>query len=378
MRLWTSYRRPALAGSPWSARHAKVTSCATTTFRRRIRSTSSEDRAPSSIGTWQHPARGNGISLMRPIDSCLSIQRTGASGWEFRSCRAARASGSSLTRTASEVTGSCSTLWRLGSSRSTRPLASGARQASRAGGTCGATRVVASGSLRLRSCRVTARAGSASSLGRSDRSSPLCEVPGSRGRMYGVSERSLTRLEAQNNAEWCDTFCRTYGIVTSEGCSVKDSFAGLDLAAAGFRPLFRAQWLVREPAEARVRSARGWSVLTREEQLDEWEAAWAAVPEGMGFFRPALLEDETIGVLAGYEGDRIVAGAIANRSSTAIGLSNVFAVAGDLESAWEAGAAIAAALWGEMPTVGYESGDSLDAARKGGIKSIGELVVWLY
>jgi len=233
--------------------------------------------------------------------------------------------------------------------------------------------------------------------------------------MYGVSERSLTRLAAQNNAEWCDTFCRTHGIVghfradswfspvrtppyypdavtllpkitieqvlsgidTSEGCSVKDSFAGLDLAAAGFRPLFRAQWLAREPAEARVRSARGWSVLTREDQLGEWEAAWAAVPEGMGFFRPALLEDETIGVLAGYEGDRIVAGAIANRSSTAIGLSNVFAVAGDLESAWEAGAAIAAALWGEMPTVGYESGDSLDAARKGGFKSIGELVVWL-
>ena len=63
------------------------------------------------------------------------------------------------------------------------------------------------------------------------------------------------------------------------------------------------------------------------------------------FFKPSLFEDETIGVLAGYEGDRIVAGAIANRSSTVIGLSNVFDVAGDLESGWVAAAAIAASRW---------------------------------
>ena len=37
------------------------------------------------------------------------------------------------------------------------------------------------------------------------------------------------------------------GIDTSEGCSVKDSFAGLGLAAAGFRPLFRAHWLTGTP-----------------------------------------------------------------------------------------------------------------------------------
>lgn len=60
-----------------------------------------------------------------------------------------------------------------------------------------------------------------------------------------------------------------------------------------------------------------------------------------------------------------------------IGLSNVFDVAGDLESAWVAAAAVAAALWGEMPTVGYDSGDSLDAAHRAGFESIGELVVWL-
>ena len=233
--------------------------------------------------------------------------------------------------------------------------------------------------------------------------------------MHGVSTQPLIRVAAQNNAEWCDAFCRTHGIVghfrtdywfspartpryypdavtllpeitveqvlfgidTSEGCSVKDSFAGLDLAAAGFRPLLRADWLTREPAESRVRSARKWSVLTTAEQLREWEAAWAGLGDGAGFFKPSLLRDETIGVLAGYEGDRIVAGAIANRSSTVIGLSNVFDVAGDLESAWVGAAASAAGLWEEMPTVGYDSADSLDAAHAGGFKSIGELVVWL-
>lgn len=233
--------------------------------------------------------------------------------------------------------------------------------------------------------------------------------------MRGMSDQQLVGVAAQNNAEWCDAFCRTHGVVgrfhahswfspvrtppyypdavtllpditieqvlsgidTSEGCSVKDSFAGLDLAAAGFRSLFRAEWLAREPAEARAPSARGWLALTTAEQLGEWEAAWAELPEGSGFFRRALLEDETIGVLAGYDGDRIVAGAIANRSMTVIGLSNVFDVAGDLESAWVAGAAAAAALWGEMPTVGYDSGDSLDAAHRAEFVSIGELVVWL-
>jgi hypothetical protein len=236
-----------------------------------------------------------------------------------------------------------------------------------------------------------------------------------RGKMHGVSARRLIRVAAQNNAEWCDAFCRTHGIVghfragcwfspvrtpryyadavtllpeitieqvlsgidTTEGCSVKDSFAGLNLAAAGFRTLFRAQWLAREPAGSRVRFARRWSVLTTAEQLGEWEAAWAGSTEGAGFFKPSLLEDETIGVLAGYEGDRIVAGAIANRSSTVIGLSNVFDVAGDLEFGWVAAAANAASLWGEMTTVGYDSGDSLQAAQRGGFKSIGELVVWL-
>lgn len=230
-----------------------------------------------------------------------------------------------------------------------------------------------------------------------------------------MSVRPRVRDAAQNSAEWCDAFCRTHGVAgrfradswssqvrtppyypdavtllpeitvervlsdidTSEGCSVKDSFAGLDLAGDGFRRLFHAEWLVWEPADARAPSGASWSVLTTEEQLGEWEAALAELPQGSNFFRRALLEDETIGVLAGYDGDRIIAGAIANRSATVIGLGNVFDASGDLESAWVSSCAAATTLWGEMPIVSYDSGPSLDAAHSAGFVSIGELVVWL-
>lgn len=233
--------------------------------------------------------------------------------------------------------------------------------------------------------------------------------------MPPMSGRSLVRAAARNNAEWCHAFscthgsigrfCATYwssptrtppfypdavtlspeatirqvlsGVERGEGCSVKDSFACLGLGTAGFRPLFRAEWLARAAVGGHTAPPRGWSAVTTETQLREWEMAWGAVPGGSDFFRSALLLDETIVVLAGYRDNRIVAGAIASRSSAVIGLSNVFHTGGDLERAWAAGAASAAALWGTGPTVSYDSGDSLDAAHRAGFESIGELVVWV-
>ena len=124
------------------------------------------------------------------------------------------------------------------------------------------------------------------------------------------------------------------GIDAGEGCSVKDSFACLELGDAGFRPLFRAEWVVGPAASGRVASPRGWSALTTEAGHRAWESSWGEVPGGSGFFRPALLLDNTIMVLARRESERVVAGAVANRSTTVVGLSNVFDIAGDLESAW--------------------------------------------
>jgi hypothetical protein len=223
---------------------------------------------------------------------------------------------------------------------------------------------------------------------------------------------SLAHAAARNNAEWCDAFCRTHGVdgrfddtlwsspvrtppfypdavtlepgVTvetvlsgidvSEGCSVKDSYACLDLGSAGLRPLFRAEWVARERG---VGTGPGWAPVTTEEGLRAWEAARGEVPGGSGFFRPALLRDEAIMVLGRFEGERVVAGAIVNRSATVVGISNVFDAGGDLESGWDAAARVAAERWRGMTAVGYDRGAGLDAAHAAGFESAGELVVWI-
>ena len=106
------------------------------------------------------------------------------------------------------------------------------------------------------------------------------------------------RVAAANNAAWCDAFCRTHGVVgrferdawvspqrtpplypdavtlvedadehallaaidTGPGCSIKDSFARLDLEHAGFEPLLHAQWLACTGAAA----TDAWSAVTSE------------------------------------------------------------------------------------------------------------------
>src|SRR5215218_3871519 len=133
-----------------------------------------------------------------------------------------------------------------------------------------------------------------------------------------MSEPALVRTAARNNAEWCDAICRTYGIAgrfgadswssptrtpqyypdavtllpgvavsqilsgidAGEGSSVKDSFADLDLAVAGFRPLFDAEWLHRAAGGSRAVSGRRWSTVTTEQQLGEWESTWARFTRG--------------------------------------------------------------------------------------------------
>src|SRR5438067_1586880 len=89
---------------------------------------------------------------------------------------------------------------------------------------------------------------------------------------------------AENNARWCDAVCRSHGLATRFAgdlwhalggaprfypdvvtlrptaavedvlacapASVKDSFACLDLAPAGFDVLFDAQWLVHRAPRA--------------------------------------------------------------------------------------------------------------------------------
>ena len=224
---------------------------------------------------------------------------------------------------------------------------------------------------------------------------------------------SVVLAAARNNAEWCDVFCRTHGLAAafhpeywaspqrtpplyadavtlvpevdwgqllaqvdaSDGCSVKDSFRDLDLTAAGFAVLFDAEWLVRQTTEALVSSE--WSVIRAAEQLEPWEAAWGESSGPARFFESTLLANESVAVLARHDRNLIRAGAVANRSATVIGLSNVFDAEGDLEAAWSGGAAAAQARWGTLPVVGYASGESLDAAHRAGFESVGQLAVWM-
>ena len=190
--------------------------------------------------------------------------------------------------------------------------------------------------------------------------------------------RTLLAAAARNNADWCDAFCRAHGIdgsfsgdvwaapartpplypdavtfapgvragdvlrrvETGSGCSVKDSFADLDLGAHGFGVLFEAEWIHHvHPRPAST----------------EWRAE-------------VLFADPAIRFLRTTGGS-----AIANRSADVIGLTNLVGTA-----TWSDAAAAAQAELGAVPVVGYASGADLVAAHLAGFESDGPLRVWVY
>lgn len=236
------------------------------------------------------------------------------------------------------------------------------------------------------------------------------------------------RQAVSNNAVWCDTVCCAHGcpgefhdglwinrhetppfspnVVTLSpvgaaadplarirelldagipgSWAVKDSFAELELAPLGFQILFEATWLywpVSRPAPVRAGAGAHWTTVRQAAELARWEAAWRGEPAGGGpaapLFLPALLADRNVAVVAGYEQQRIVAGAIANRTGAVVGLSNLFVPEHDPEP-FRAGcvAAVIGAFPG-LPLVGYESGQELAVARSLGFEALGPLRVWL-
>ena len=118
-------------------------------------------------------------------------------------------------------------------------------------------------------------------------------------------------------------------IDTSAGCSVKDSFASLDLSGYGFQVLFDAEWIHRpaDHAGPRPGAALGWRVV---EGVDELEA-WASAHGGGAVFRPEILDDPRVAVvfLPGDADGGVAAGGVGNRSGDVVGLSNVFAVSAE-------------------------------------------------
>ncbi|MET8752748.1 hypothetical protein ABZW32_22020 [Streptomyces sp. NPDC004667] len=173
----------------------------------------------------------------------------------------------------------------------------------------------------------------------------------------------------------------------SPGCSVKDSFASLDLAPAGFEVLFEACWIHRAPGPAGpVAPGTEWSGVRTAAELEAWEAAWDG-GAGTGLFHADLLARDLV-FLAGRSGGRIVAGAVASAGGGVVGVSNLFTVDGEgcdpavraaaVDAAWAAVLGAVAARWPGLPVVGYEQGEDLEAAVRAGFTPIGPLRVWLH
>ena len=210
---------------------------------------------------------------------------------------------------------------------------------------------------------------------------------------------------ARNNAEWCDLVCRTHGIETaftdhvwsalsrspafypdavtlsplasardvlsridtSPGCSVKDSFATLDLTKHGFHVLFEAEWIHR-PAAAPGRAPM-WTLLRKAADLQAWNLG--------DVLQPSLLDNTDVAVMASYRGDTVVSGAIANRTGRIVGLSNVVTTTGDRDRAWAGAVNAVAVHFPGLQIVGYEHGADLVAAHRAGFAGTGPLRVWL-
>lgn len=164
--------------------------------------------------------------------------------------------------------------------------------------------------------------------------------------------------------------------------SVKDSFAVLDLASLGLRPLFDAEWIWRDPSAVPPGSDGrdvAWRRIERDEELVAWEAAWrdGGSPADTRVFLPELLTAGDVVLLAAYRDDRIVAGCAANRSPGVVGFSNFFAEDTDRETLMAAALGEAMRVAPGRAVVGYEWGEDLTRARRLGFRTVGALRVWL-
>jgi hypothetical protein len=222
-------------------------------------------------------------------------------------------------------------------------------------------------------------------------------------------------LGTENNARWCDLVVRSHGgrgvfaqdawtsptrgpllfpdavtlipsprvpdllsrIDSSPGCTIKDSFASLDLTADGFSILFEAQWIMSPAQPDREWSVPSeWSKITDPDGMALWEVAWFHDNQPAGLLLPGLISEGVV-VLGRIENDRVIAGGIVSRSAQAAGISNVFTEAGRGSETWSALAQCARAFFPDLPLIGYERDQELAHAQSTGFHTAGELQVWI-
>ncbi len=162
------------------------------------------------------------------------------------------------------------------------------------------------------------------------------------------------------------------------GASIKDSFACLNLADAGFDVLFEAQWIYRPSDRPPPASATQlWTLVNGAYELAAWATAWDRNQLAGSVFRPDLLVDSSVSVIGKWEAGRVVAGAVVYRSESVAGVSNLFHSDNAAEDAWAECLSTIARLWPGRSIVGYERDEDLAAAVRNGCSAIGGLRVWL-
>jgi hypothetical protein len=236
---------------------------------------------------------------------------------------------------------------------------------------------------------------------------------------------TLLEQAARDNAEWCEAVSRSHGvrsrftadawlaatrtppsypdavtlrssadrtvlgkIDTSPGCSVKDSFAALDLSSDGFEVLIDARWIFRPPELERFGVREGgsrssadgivWSALEPED-LDDWSALHHAGADGAEpVFRPSLLAEPGVVLLRADLDDSLVAGAVLSHTGAVVGISNVVATPGTADDAlWRGLTEQVSGRFPGLAMVGYESGADLMAPLDAGFTELGDLRVWV-
>jgi hypothetical protein len=229
----------------------------------------------------------------------------------------------------------------------------------------------------------------------------------------------------ENNVEWCDVVCRTHEIepviaggvwcspvrtpplypdaitmvpgcraedvldgvdLAEADCSIKDSFADLDLADHGFEVLFEASWVARArdatEALAVSRSTITWEPVVDGDGFARWEQAQRREGDGPpGVLLATLLDRPLVHIWQALAKGRVVAGAVLFGRDP-IGLSNVFGPDGDeggelADEVWRSLVAASTQELGTVALVGYESGAALVAAEAAGLRAVGDLRVWI-
>lgn len=171
--------------------------------------------------------------------------------------------------------------------------------------------------------------------------------------------------------------------LSGAGFSMKDSFANLDLNAAGYEMLFKANWIWHQPLDVRTTGkSSNWTSLSSPEELEAWEEAWwgdARNPlarSPIKQFPASLLESPHHRFFAKLDGQTMLAGAIANRSPGAVGLSNTFSLNAPVFDDWTGLMQCVSDHFPGVPMVGYERGAALDTAMAAGFVTTGALRIW--